>query len=250
MTVSCLQRERAWQIFPFPCIGRMRFLDFSLSTMPSYDKVLSSISSKEDPKTLLDVGCCFGQDLRKLVIDGAPGSQLVGVELKPEFIDLGYDLFMDRKTYKGRFVAGDIFEDTPGSAVKALDGTIDIVHIASFLHLFGWDEQLKAAVRLVKFLKRKPGTIILGRQLGSSKPGEYPHPASAAGVTYLHDQKTFRKLWTEVERQTTTRWKLETSMESVVMKGSTVELLYLEATWTEEWRPSKTFFLQRQSLAF
>jgi SAM-dependent methyltransferase len=190
-------------------------------------------SSKEDPKTLLDVGCCFGQDLRKLVVDGAPGSQLVGAELKPEFINLGYELFMDRKTYEGRFVQGDIFEDTPGSAMTALNGTIDIIHIASFLHLFGWDEQLKAAVRLVGFLKQKPGTIILGRQVGSSKPGEYPHPASAAGVTYSHDQETFQKLWTEVEKQTTTKWKLETSMKSVVMKGPTVELLYLEATRTE-----------------
>lgn len=233
MVVLCLQRERAWQIFPFPCIGRMRFLDFSLSTMPSYEKILSSLSSKEDPKTLLDVGCCFGQDLRKLIVDGAPASQIVGVELKPEFIDLSYDLFMDRKTYEGRFVAGDIFEDTPGSAMNALDGTIDIVHIASFLHLFGWDEQIKAAVRLVGFLKKKPGTMILGRQLGSSKPGEYPHPAGAAGVTYSHNQETFQELWTEVEKQTMTKWKLETSMKTVVTKGPTVELLYLEATRTE-----------------
>lgn len=211
----------------------MRFLDFSLSTMPSYDIILSSLSSKEDPKTLLDVGCCFGQDLRKLVVDGAPGSQLVGAELNPDFIDLGYDLFMDRNTYGGRFIAGDIFEDTPGSAMKALDRTIDIVHIASFLHLFGWDEQVKAAVRLVKFLKNKPGTIVLGRQVGSSKPGEYAHSAGAAGVTYSHDEDTFQQLWIEVEKLTATKWKLETSMKNVVTKGPTVELLYLEATRIE-----------------
>ena len=54
------KRERAWQIFPYRCVGRMRFLDFSLSTMASYDKILASLSSKEDPKTLLDIGCCFG----------------------------------------------------------------------------------------------------------------------------------------------------------------------------------------------
>ena len=198
--------------------------------MPSYDEILTSLSRNEDPKTLLDVGCCFGQDLRKLVVDGAPGSQLVGIELRAEFIDLGYDLFIDRDTYQGRFVAGDIFEDTPGSAMKSLNGTIDIVHIALFLHLFGWEGQLKAAVRLMGFLKDKPGTTILGRQTGSSKPGEYPLPAGTAGVTYSHDQETFQKLWTEAEKQTSTRWKLETSMKSVVTKGSTVEMLYFEAT--------------------
>lgn len=229
--VFCIQRQRAWQIFPYPCVGRMRFLDFTLSLMPSYGKVLASLSNKEDPKTLLDVGCCFGQDLRKLVVDGAPSSQLVGAELKGEFIDLGYDLFMDRKTYDGRFVAGDVFEDTP--AMKALDGTIDIVHLSRFLHLFGWDEQLKAAVRMVGFLKNKPGTVILGRQVGSSKPGEYPHAASAHGVFYLHDHDTFRKLWTEVEKQTTTKWQLETSMEPMVATGTSGELIAFEATRTE-----------------
>ena len=228
--VSYLQRERAWQIFPFPCIGRMRFLDFSLSTMPSYSKILGSLSREKDPTTLLDVGCCVGQDLRKLVVDGAPGSQVVGAELQPEFIDLGYDLFMDRESYKGRFVLGDVFEDTPGSAMKALDRTIDIVHISSFLHLWAWDGQVSAAVRLIEFLKNKPGTIILGRQLGSSKPGEYPSPATPAGVNYLHDQESFQKMWTEVEKQSITKWKLETSMKSVVPNGITVELIYFEAT--------------------
>ena len=68
--------------------------------------------------------------------------QIVGAELKPDFIDLRYDLFMNRETHEGRFVAGDIFEDTPGNAMEALDGTIDIVHISSFLHVLGLDEQL------------------------------------------------------------------------------------------------------------
>ena len=74
MVVSCFQRERAWQILPFPCIGHMRFLDFSLTTVPSYDSIFSSFSGKDDLKTFLDAGCCLGQDVRKSVVDGAPGS--------------------------------------------------------------------------------------------------------------------------------------------------------------------------------
>ncbi len=201
--------------------------------MPSYDQILSNLSRKDDPQTLLDVGCCFGQDLRKLLVDGAPGSQLVGAELKPEFIDLGYDLFKDRETFAGRFVTGDVLDDTSASTLKALDGTIDIVHAASFLHLFGWNDQVKAAVRLVAFLKDKTGTMILGRQVGSSRPGESSHAAGAAGTTYSHDPKTFRKLWAEVETQTATKWKLETSLETVVTKGPPIELLYFEATRIE-----------------
>ena len=157
----------------------------------------------------------------------------MGAELQPDFISLGYSLFKDRETFKGRFVTGDVLHNTPASTLKALDGTIDVVHIASFLHLFGWNDQVKAAVRLVAFLKDNTGTMILGRQVGSSRPGESPHAAGAARTTYSHDAETFRKLWAEVETQTATKWKLETSLETVVTKGPPIELLYFEATRIE-----------------
>ncbi|KAK0510983.1 hypothetical protein JMJ35_006535 [Cladonia borealis] len=119
-------------------------------------------------------------------VDCAPASQIVVVERKPEFIDLGYDLSMDRKTYGGRFVAGDIFADTP--TMNALNDTIDIIYIASLLHLFGRYEQINAAVRL---------------------------------------------LWPEVEKQTMTKGRLETGIKTIVTGGSTLELLYVEATRTD-----------------
>lgn len=206
----------------------MLFLDFSLSTLSLYDEVLRGLRSQEDPKTLLDVGCCFGHDLRKLVADGAPSSQIVGAELRSEFIELGYDLFKDRDTYEGKFVVGDIVADSPGSPTEALKGTIDFLHVSAFLHIFGWDRQLQAAIRLMAFLKNKRGTVVLGHQIGSSKPGEYPHPASSAGVTFLHSQETFRKLWNEVEKQTATEWQLKSSMRTLQTKGSTFEVLYFE----------------------
>jgi hypothetical protein len=133
---------------------------------------------------MLDIGCCFAQDLRKLLFNGAIGEQLVGVELKPEFVSLGFDLFKDRETYPGRFIARDSFDTTVSST---LEGQSDIVHAASFLHLFGWEDQIRATVRLVAFLKDKSGTMVLGRHVGSETPREYPHQTKEPGVTFLHD---------------------------------------------------------------
>lgn len=224
------QRERAWQIFPYPCIGLVRFLDFTLSTMPSYSNILSSLSRKDDPTTLLDVGCCVGQDLRKLVVDGAPGSQLAGVELEAEYIELGYGLFLDRGRFECHFVVGDVFDHI---AMKNLHGKFDFVHAASFLHLWAWDGQIDAGSQLVQFLKDKAGTVILGRQVGNSTPGEYPQPVTANGVNYLHDTYTFEKMWNEIGERTKTKWKVEASMRRAVAGRSTVELLFFEATRVE-----------------
>ena len=40
-----------------------------MSVHPVYDEVVSRL--KKDSK-LLDLGCCFGQDIRKLIHDGVP----------------------------------------------------------------------------------------------------------------------------------------------------------------------------------
>jgi hypothetical protein len=79
------QRDEAWKIFPFPCIGQMHFLDFSLATMPSYEEILVRLSNVAAATRLLDVGGCLAQDLRRLVADGAPSENLVCLILSHDF---------------------------------------------------------------------------------------------------------------------------------------------------------------------
>jgi len=101
----------------------------------------------------LEVGCCFGQVLRQLAHDGAPAQNIVGVDVKKGFVDLGYELFRDRESFAARIVIGDML-DTKDSALSALDGTVHLVHAASLFHLFNWDDQLKLGERIVPFFKR------------------------------------------------------------------------------------------------
>ncbi len=79
--------------------------------------------------------------LRKLVADGVPTEHLYGCDLRPEFFELGYKLFRDKDTLKSKFIAADIFD--PSSALSSLYGNIDIIYAGSFLHLFGYAEQVE-----------------------------------------------------------------------------------------------------------
>ncbi|KAL4995726.1 hypothetical protein BDV10DRAFT_187766 [Aspergillus recurvatus] len=101
-------RDQAWDILPFPCISLFRFLDFPAYLQPVYPEVLSRIKSGE---TFLDLGCCFGQDIRKLVHDGAPGENLIGVDTEPRFLELGYQLFKDKVSLKAHFLTGDVLAE-------------------------------------------------------------------------------------------------------------------------------------------
>jgi SAM-dependent methyltransferase len=175
--------------------------------MPSYNSVLERV---KNGGSFLDIGCCFAQDIRKLVHDGAPADSLWGAELVPDFIDLGYELFNDKTSLGANFMVANIFDaDGPLSQLK---NSIDIIHVGLFLHLFDWAGQKKACETIVGLLKSENGVLVLGQQVGSLIPGQVPK--SSGSQMFKHDATTFEKLWKEVGEATGTEWEVRASLDS------------------------------------
>lgn len=127
--------------------------------------------------------------------------QLVALDIRSEFLDLSYELFCDRGSFDASFVVDDVLAprtEEREKGMQSLEGQMMFVHAASFLHLFGWDDQLRACTALARLLRREAGAMILGRFVGSVEPGEYPHATNPSGVMYSHDEETFQKLWRAV----------------------------------------------------
>jgi SAM-dependent methyltransferase len=201
-TDSNIQRDEAWKVWPYPCIGQFRFLDLSISLSPHYPAILKRLKTGE--QNFLDLGCCFGQDLRKLAADGAPSEHLYGSDLRPEFFDLGYKLFKDTATLKSKFLVGDVLDTS--SPLSELDGKIDIIYAASFLHLFGYEDQVKVCKRIVKLLKEKKDSVVLGRQIGNSNAGEQLLRNDRIKTRWRHNEESFKKIWEEVGQLTGSKW--------------------------------------------
>ncbi|KAI1361665.1 hypothetical protein F5Y08DRAFT_12517 [Xylaria arbuscula] len=231
-------RDRLWDVYPFACVGRFRFLSFEFTADAYYQVALFRLlqaQTQAEPEAaghetrLLDVGCCVGQVLRKLAFDGVDASRLYGTDIEPRFPDLGYDLFRDRDRFpQTAFVIGDLIkqqgeedgsEGGSGSGsggggderLDVLDGKMAFIHATSFFHLFTWDEQVRAATRMVRFLQ--PGrrdAMIFGRQVGTMLPRDRNGKAGSDKV-YLHNARSWQKLWDEVGSRTGTKWK--TTME-------------------------------------
>ena len=162
-------------------------------------------------ESFLDLGCCVGQDLRKLVFDGCPSDKLYGADLRSDFFGVGYELFLDRDKLNSRFLQADVFD--PASSLSQLDGKIDIIYAGSFFHLFEWDDQVRVARRLVAVLRAQPGSLILGRQAGNLKPGSFASATTPTRTVYRHDVTSFRNMWEQVGQETGTSWRVEGSME-------------------------------------
>lgn len=144
-------------------------MDLYMSQFPKYPYILERLKGGSGD-VLLDLGCCFGQDLRKLVFDGAPLNSIYGAELRPEFLDLSYELFQDEEIFKPRLLTGDIF-DIRNTDLVALIGKVDIVYASAFIHLFDWDEQILCCIGIVNILKPQKGSLVYGRQAGRAKAG-------------------------------------------------------------------------------
>lgn len=156
----------------------------------------------------------MGQDIRKLVHDGAPSENTYASDLKAQFWDIGYDLFLDKSSLKTTFIEADVFDDTSG--LQQLAGKLDIVHAASFFHLFDWDGQVAAAKKIVGLLNPASDSLVLGRQAGRAEAGDFTSEVERTKNRFWHNPESWAKLWKQVGDETGTEWKVQAEFDDRV----------------------------------
>ena len=93
-----------------------------------------------------------------------------------------------------------------------MDGRVDVIYAGSFLHLFGYPDQVEVCKRAVKLLRNKDGSLLLGRQVGSITAGETAHRTNRAQTMFRHNEESFKKMWQEVGDLTKSRWRVEAKL--------------------------------------
>ncbi|KAI0828239.1 hypothetical protein BC628DRAFT_1337889 [Trametes gibbosa] len=114
-------QEEAYAIFPYNCIRKFAFINLKLGRLPAYKQLLT-LGKERQGAIFLDIGCCFGNDVRKTVYDGFPIENVVASDLHPEFWELGHRLFKSTpKTFPVTFVPG-LLSPEPGSIILGVHG--------------------------------------------------------------------------------------------------------------------------------
>lgn len=98
---------------------------------------------------------------------------------------------------------------------------MDIVNAGSFFHLFTWDQQVTAVKQVIALLRPRPGSLVVGRQVGRKDPID-PDNKENVGQKYRHNVETWKRLWRQVESETGTRWEVQ--------------------AWLEEWQRAEVVF--------
>jgi len=203
--------DRAYKIFRYRCVRDFLFLRIGITSLPAYPRLLALSRERKD-LIMLDIGCCFGVDVRKVIQEGFPAQNVIASDLRPEFWDLGHALFRSTpESFPVAFIPGDAFDDsfinlsaapttgdislaTVRKSLNPLKGHIAVIHAAYLFHLFGEQEQVELACRLGALLSPEPGSMILGGQRGSEVAGNAANPVRGKTI-YRHSPESWRSLW-------------------------------------------------------
>lgn len=201
--------QRAWDIRPYPCIGQWGFLAPKIADSPAFATVLQRA---KDGDLVLDFGCCMGQDLRYLVAHGAPSDNMYGADIEPGFWKVGYELFQDRSTFRGRYLQSDILgggDDAPitSSLRQQLHGKVDVIYAGAVFHLWDLDTQLEVLKGLVELTRRNSMVVVC--QLGSVEVATKPAWREGLKPRLFHNAESVKDLWGRVCKATDTDWKVE-----------------------------------------
>ncbi|KAG0704983.1 hypothetical protein DFH29DRAFT_909712, partial [Suillus ampliporus] len=185
--------------------------------LPAYQQVVRIGRERKNP-IFLDIGCCFGNSIREVVVDGFPAAQAIGSDLHSELWDLGHELFKSSpETFPAHFVGGDAFDPeilavAPPASVQTigapspnlnnltslnpLRGCVSAIHATSFFHLFKEDKQLHMARALAGLLSAEPGSVILGAHIGAQEKGSVKQVYNDVKIDmFAHNPESWIAMW-------------------------------------------------------
>lgn len=205
-------QEKAYRVYPYPCILHFVFISLQISKLPMYQHVLRLGKERQDA-LFLDVGCCLGNDARKLAADGFPALQIIATDCQPAFWALGNELFNTSDAECGiRFIQGDIFDDPhldPNAEVQAfpasldtlrnltpLAGHVSAIYASSLFHLFTEEQQTTLARRLSALIKPQAGSVLFGLHIAAERCGTINWRRREYTMTaYCHSPESWAALW-------------------------------------------------------
>ncbi|KAF7974801.1 hypothetical protein HWV62_11301 [Athelia sp. TMB] len=181
-----------------------------IAGQPVYQEVLK-LGKERKAAILLDIGCCFGNDLRKAVADGFPITGVIGSDLHKDFWDMGNELYV--APFPVPFIEGNVFDaahidPTPPlyappnspppalgtlTSLNPLRGHVSAIHASSLFHLFDEAHQHKLADALGALLSPEPGSVIFGSHNGLHERG-FKTGAMREDM-FCHSPESWAALW-------------------------------------------------------
>eukprot|EP00475_Leptophrys_vorax_P042861 TRINITY_DN807_c0_g1_i1.p1 TRINITY_DN807_c0_g1~~TRINITY_DN807_c0_g1_i1.p1 ORF type:complete len:324 (+),score=96.49 TRINITY_DN807_c0_g1_i1:1346-2317(+) len=186
----------------YRCIGRLRFLTPKVQESGAiYHEMIKKPSAQ-----IADVGCAFGQETRKLILDGVQPQDITVFDLHDGYWNLGMKLFMD----EGKIAVNQVFGDLAASSAGEEGGGIDLyakklvekfdfVFALAVLHCLS-EEQVNAFVgnvfRMMKTNSQAKFFGVTGGTVGNAGNASGVLTPSGNNERFLHTAESLTTLLT------------------------------------------------------
>ncbi|KAI9337893.1 hypothetical protein DFJ73DRAFT_798366 [Zopfochytrium polystomum] len=129
----------------YRCIATLGFLRPRVHHHPAYPRLLAALTTAATPAAtastpiVIDIGCAFGTDVRKLLLDGVPADRILASDLLRGYWDAGADrLFADRGAAVATLFADWTSPDGPPPLPPAVapPARVRAVVASAVLHVF------------------------------------------------------------------------------------------------------------------
>eukprot|EP00667_Euglena_gracilis_P009142 EG_transcript_9282 len=194
--VQAVHGEVVAQEHVYRCISTMSYLTPRARQHPLYAEVLTAARSAGDSYRLLEVGACFGQDTRALIMDGVPPACITVTDLHDRYWAAGLRLFQDDAARpSGHRLTGvtTLFGDWSAEPAtvdiaEGLEEKFDAVLCWAVLHVLSATQVERMLARLARVLK--PGGVLFGCTGGAATAQEWGPTPDGTAIRWLHDKRS------------------------------------------------------------
>ena len=192
----------------YVCIERLMFLNPRLIKNFGYKSLLDVIKPTEGkpaPK-VADIGCCFGQDIRQLILEGISTKSIYAIDLHDGYWNAGREFFMDNLVHSSTrldgitTVFGDFAvpyplpEEATDRIVDSLKGNFEAVICQMVYHVLSKEQAENLTKRMFSMLK--PGGVLIGScvAVACEDATSWAPTPRGEGVRLLQSSKSLNEL--------------------------------------------------------
>lgn len=185
------QISTSGEVIRYGCISEFTFLNPSVTRRPIYFNLLSQAQearAKGERPRWLEVGCAFGTDVRKVILDGWPRDDILALDVVPTYWNYGLSLFGDTANPPCEFLCADLTTHTLPISISP----VDVAYTNLVLHVLTRPQTVYLVVNIFSLLN--PGGCFWGHTLGNELESSW---SPYGNDWWLHSEKSLRNLLEE-----------------------------------------------------
>ena len=177
----------------YRCIAGFQFLQPRLPAHFAYEALLPEL--KAGTRQVLEVGCCFGTDLRTMLQDGVPVEQITETDLVKDYWESGKLLYRDADDERIKRVRTFFGDATQSSFLPDDNGKYGLIINMAVLHTLSEQGVRGMLTRFRDLLQPGRGVLIGVTGTASDGPREWKQGST---TRWLHSRESLEALLKEL----------------------------------------------------